>query len=395
MSQHIRSGGTFVGTWWSSEANQAFQPLEAEFDAPSQAIKSKHISRSEVRRCERGHEDNPVCGGERSFRDLIAFPLSVPARLASRGRSSLRRLLDGNQTQSKSSAALASDPDRPIDAPACRCVAQLGNKIKRITLGIEPARALPASTDEEVSPGVEDDCHAIGLQIGTIANADLALDHRYPVERLARLLIGQLEIVKAFARKIERAMNAPQLALLLGRRSCFRDRGRINDTDRATPDRLGRGSSQRLAHQHGHTIPALTQAVEPRHIGNVDEPDRGCPCRGRSQASLAETIRQDQAQQIHRIIDLEHRRPAKPGDDTLPILVHKRFVSHPKVESQAIPRRKHYFSAYAPSRGQTTLVDSTHSDATPHGAPARTPSMPLFCVASASARSRSPRSSPT
>src|SRR6266540_165178 len=215
MSQHIRSGGTFVGTWWSSEANQAFQPLEAEFDAPSQAIKSKHISRSEVRRCERGHEDNPVCGGERSFRDLIAFPLSVPARLASRGRSSLRRLLDGNQTQSKSSAALASDPDRPIDAPACRCVAQLGNKIKRITLGIEPARALPASTDEEVSPGVEDDCHAIGLQIGTIANADLALDHRYPVERLARLLIGQLEIVKAFARKIERAMNAPQPSTIL------------------------------------------------------------------------------------------------------------------------------------------------------------------------------------
>ena len=174
---------------------------------------------------------------------------------------------------------------RSISPRAAR-FAKLGNKIDRTTLGIAPGRALPAGTDEHVGPGVKDDGHAIGLKIGAIADADFALDHRDAVERLARLLIGQLEMAKAFVRKIESTVDAPQLALLPGRRSCLRDRGRIDDPDQATPARLGRGRRQHVAHQHGQPIPALTQAIEQRHIRNIYKADRGRPCRCGSQASL-------------------------------------------------------------------------------------------------------------
>src|SRR5208283_671605 len=50
-----------------------------------------------------------------------------------------------------------------------------------------------------------------GCRIGAIGDADLAFDHRDPVERLAPMLIGQLEMTEALTRKIEGAVNAPQL----------------------------------------------------------------------------------------------------------------------------------------------------------------------------------------
>jgi hypothetical protein len=69
---------------------------------------------------------------------------------------------------------------------------------------------------------------------------------------------------------------------------------------------------------------------------------------------VAQTIGQDHSQQIHRIGDLsrtqerfrlarrniERFRPAKPGNNIRPVVVHKRFVSHHTLESQTIPRRK-------------------------------------------------------
>src|SRR5262249_11439479 len=83
------------------------------------------------------------------------------------------------------------------------------------------------------------------------------------------------------------------------------------------------------------------------------------------QASVAQAIRQDHAQQIHRTRNhtgaqerfalartgFERLSPAKPGDDALPILGHKRFGTHPIGESRATPARKHYLSAYARKRG--------------------------------------------
>src|SRR5262245_1304092 len=264
-------------------------------------------------------------------------------------------------------SARAEPSLRPIqiDQPACRGLAQLGNKINRLPFSIEPARALPGSAHEDIGAGLKYDSDAIGLQIGTVSDADLALDDRDPVERLALLLIGQLEMAKAFVWKIESTMNAPQLVLLLGRCTCFGDRGRIDDADHAPAARWRRRCSKCLADQHRQPIPTLTQTVEQTNVRNVDKPDRCCPCSGRSQASVAEAIRQDHAQQVHRArnhtraqerfrparTSFERPNPAKPGNDTLPILGLKRFESHPTGESQAIPPRKRYLSAYARKRG--------------------------------------------
>src|ERR1700675_1485571 len=161
----------------------------------------------------------------------MASALCGPTRLASRLGSSLRRLLDRDQTQGERLAALAFYPNRPIDQSAGRRLAQLGDKIERIAVATEPACALPAGPDHDVGASFDHGCHAVRLQIGTIGKADLAGNHRYPVERLARLLIGQFEVAKAFLRKIEGAVNAPQLVLLSGVRSFLRHRGGVDDAD--------------------------------------------------------------------------------------------------------------------------------------------------------------------
>src|SRR5215204_2625183 len=43
MRQHVGSGGTRVDTRWAAEADQAFQALERQFDAPAQAIKRENV----------------------------------------------------------------------------------------------------------------------------------------------------------------------------------------------------------------------------------------------------------------------------------------------------------------------------------------------------------------
>src|SRR5215204_6207750 len=189
MCQHIRPGGALIDTWWSFQANQAFQALEAKLDAPSQAIEGENIGGRELLGAKRGHDNNPICRGERSLRDMVAFPLRVSARLAARGRGGLHRLLDGNQPQPKRRSAFARDPNRLVDQPACRRLTELGAKIDRITISIAPARTLPAGTHDDIGTGVEHGGDAIRLQIRAIADADLAFHHRNPVEPLALVLI--------------------------------------------------------------------------------------------------------------------------------------------------------------------------------------------------------------
>src|SRR5713226_6043470 len=157
----------------------------------------------------------------------MASALRGPMRLASRLGSRLRRLLDRDQTQSERLAAFAFYPNRPIDQPAGRRLAQLGDKIERIAFTIEPACALPAGPDHDVRAGFDHARHAVRLQISTIAKADLA-----------RYLIGQFEVAKAFLRKVERAVNAPQLVLFPGSRSFLRHRGGVDDTDHPAAARL-------------------------------------------------------------------------------------------------------------------------------------------------------------
>ena len=175
-----------------------------------------------------------------------AAPLRAPACLASRFRRGLCRLLDRDQTQGERDTALTLYPDRPIDQSASRRLAQLGDKIEIIAFAIEPACALPAGPDHEVCAGFEQRRHAVRLQIGAIGKPNLARHHRYPVQRLAGLLIGQFEVAKALLRKIERAVNAPHLVPFPGVRSFFRHRGGVDDPDQAATARFRSRASKRL-----------------------------------------------------------------------------------------------------------------------------------------------------
>lgn len=166
-------------------------------------------------------------------------------------------------------------------------------------------------------------------------------------------------LAKALLRKIERAVDTPHCVLVPAARPGLGHRRGVNNTDQAAMARLRRAARQRLAYQLRQPISAVTQATQQGHVGDIDKANRRCPCRCQPQTSLAETIRQDQAQQIDRIPDpprtnkrlrlaranVEGLRPTKLDDNTRPVFVHKRFVCHPNLESQVNPTRKSYFNA--------------------------------------------------
>src|SRR5882757_8952749 len=108
-------------------------------------------------------------------------------RLASGRFEGMCRLLDRDEPQAQCRAGLACNPDRPINQPACRPLAELGEKIDSLTIGIEPTRILPAGPHQDIGAGIKDGCNSVRLQIGTVADADFALDDRDAVEGLAAL----------------------------------------------------------------------------------------------------------------------------------------------------------------------------------------------------------------
>ena len=111
---------------------------------------------------------------------------------------------------------------------------------------------------------------AVGPQIGAVRNTDFPLYHRDPVER-SPPCVGQLKKAKAFARKIEGAVDAPQLVVFLGRRPSLWDRGGVDDPDRRP--RLACGAAEASASPpKGEPVAALAQALEQRHIGNIGKP---------------------------------------------------------------------------------------------------------------------------
>src|SRR5947209_14059476 len=101
MNQDVRSGGTFVETWWSLEADQALQSFEAEFDAPSQTVEVEDIFRREVAWRKGSYQNDPVGGLKGFFGNLIAFPLSITSGLAPRLCGGLFGLADRHQSQRK------------------------------------------------------------------------------------------------------------------------------------------------------------------------------------------------------------------------------------------------------------------------------------------------------
>src|SRR5882724_77702 len=143
MGQNVRSGRALIDPWWSLQADQALQALEAEFDPPSQTIECENIGGCKLCRLERGHQDHPIRGVERSLGKLMASALRGPTRLASRLDSSLRRFSDRDQTQGERPAVFALYPYRSIDQPAGCRLAQFGDEIDRLAFAIEPVRALP------------------------------------------------------------------------------------------------------------------------------------------------------------------------------------------------------------------------------------------------------------
>src|SRR5260370_4828537 len=147
MNQDVRSGGTFVETWWVFEADQGLQTFEGEFDAQSQTVEVEDIFRREVAWREGSHQNDPVGGLKGFFGNLIAFSLSIPSGLAPRFRRGLFGLADSDQTQRQVGATLAFDKDRPIDA-ATFSRPQHGEEIDRLATFVAPTRPFPFAADQ-------------------------------------------------------------------------------------------------------------------------------------------------------------------------------------------------------------------------------------------------------
>ena len=185
----------------------------------------------------------------------MALLSRLSTRHPPRGFGGLPGLLDGDEPQSERLAALASNKDRSVDQSAVRRLAELSEKIDWSAFGVEPTGVSPAGADQHVGVLLEHVSDAVGLQIAAIADADLAFDHRDPIERLAPMLIGQLEMAKALARKVEGAVNAPQLVAPLGRPSRLRDRRRVDDPDQTAAACLRRGGGQRFPTKSANQSP--------------------------------------------------------------------------------------------------------------------------------------------
>ena len=115
MRKQIRLGGAFVDPRRPFEADQAFEPFEREFNAPSETIKCEDIGGREDLGRQRGYENDPFRSEERAFRDLMSAFYSFPPSLSPSSFGRLRQLLDGDETQSERRPRLARDPDRLID----------------------------------------------------------------------------------------------------------------------------------------------------------------------------------------------------------------------------------------------------------------------------------------
>jgi hypothetical protein len=107
----------------STPGDQTFKSLERKFNAPSERIKGEDIGRREDLGRQRGHENDPFRGEERTFRDLMSAFYSFPPSLSPSSFGRLRQLLDGDETQGERRPRLARDPDRLIDQSMLRSFA--------------------------------------------------------------------------------------------------------------------------------------------------------------------------------------------------------------------------------------------------------------------------------
>src|SRR4051812_21574542 len=357
MNQDVRSGGTFVETWRSFEADHALETFEAELDAPSQTVEVENIFRREVVGRERGQQNDPVGRLKGSFGNLIAFPLRIPSGLAACFCGGRFGLADGHQTQRKIGTALAFDKDRPIDAtPFGR--PQHGEEIDRLAILVAPARPFPFAAHQYVSASLKHAGNTVGLQIGPVADTDLAFDDRNAIKRLPFLFVCQLKVAETLAGQIEGAVNAPQVAFPLGLLSSFGNAGSIDDADQAVPAGLWGRRAQQLVNQKAQPVAALSQSIEQRRRRYIHQPHRGGPGCRQPETVITETIGKKQAQQVYRALyhaslpksaslsraSLKSSRAPKPSYDIVPVPIQKRFVSHPTLNHKSIPTFKNFLT---------------------------------------------------
>src|SRR5258707_2421704 len=353
MNQNVGSGGTFVETWWPFETDQALQTFEAEFDAPSQTVEVEDIFRREVVGWKGGQQNDPVGSIEGSFGNLIAFSLSIPSSLAPCLCGGLFGLAYGDQAQRKVGAGLAFDKDRPIDA-ATFGRPQHGEEIDRLTIFVAPARAFPFAAYQHVGTSLQYTGNTVRLQIGPVAKADLAFDDRNAIKRLAFLFVCQFKVTETLTGQVEGAVNPPKVALLLGCLPRFRNAGSVDDSDQAPPTGLRSRRAQHLVNQKTQPVTALSQAIEQRWRRYIHQSHRRGPGRRQSEPMIAKTIGKEQALHHHRAFyhaslqksaslpcaALKKRRATKPFNEIFPVLIQKRFVSHPTLNHKSIPTSK-------------------------------------------------------
>ena len=129
------------------------------------------------------------------------------ARLPARGLGCGIWFADGDQAQGQRGTAFAADPYVPVD-PISR-PRQFGVRVDRLALIIQPTRIAPAGPHHNITTRVQHRCDAIGLQVDTIADTNFSRHDGDPVQLLAAVLVGQLEVSETLCGQIEGGVDAP------------------------------------------------------------------------------------------------------------------------------------------------------------------------------------------
>ncbi len=169
-----------------------------ELDPPSEAIKSENVGGREALGEKRGHHDRRVRGGERDCGNQMApafAPVGSPT--VARPRPLARHFWTAPSRRASGLPHPASNEDRTGEQVRRPTPAELGEKIDWLALGVEPTGVSPAGPDQHVGGLLKHEGDAVEAQIGANGDADLAFDHRDPVERLAPMLIGQRALTEA------------------------------------------------------------------------------------------------------------------------------------------------------------------------------------------------------
>ena len=137
MSQHIRLGGAFVYSRRRLQADQAFEALEGEFDAPAQAIKGEHIvggvtfGGSDVTRITQSAAVSVLS------EIWLSFSLGCPARVAPEASAARGGFLTATRRRASAGPDLRPSQDwhdRSIVGPG-RSFRKVGDKIEGLAIG--------------------------------------------------------------------------------------------------------------------------------------------------------------------------------------------------------------------------------------------------------------------